>query len=89
VRRPFTVSVTGRSIKSVVFYIDGRRVAARHARPGRTRFKLTIDPRRQTRRVHRVTARVTFEPTTRTPRTELTLTYRRPPATAIPPRFAG
>ena len=89
VRRPFTVSVTGRSIRSVVFYIDGRRVGARYARPGRRKFNLTIDPRGQTRRVHRVTARVTFAPASRTPRTELTLTYRRPPATAIPPRFAG
>lgn len=89
VRRPFWVSVTGRAIKSVVFYIDGRRVKTVKAKAGRTKFKLRIDPRRQSRRVHRVTARVTFNARSRTRRTTLRLTYRRAASVSRPPRFAG
>jgi hypothetical protein len=88
VRGPFSVTVTGRAIKSVVFYIDGRRVKTVHAKPGRKKFKLTINPRTQSRRMHRVTARVTFS-TSRTPSRVLRLRYRRPPAAPPPPRFTG
>lgn len=86
---PFTVTVTGREIRSVVFYVDNRRIATVNARVGRTKFKLRIDPRRQSRRVHRVTARVTFTPRSGSTQTRLRLTYRRPPAVAQPPRFTG
>lgn len=87
--RPFTVAVTGRRIQSVVFYIDGRRVKTVRARPGRTKFTVRIDPRRQSRRLHRVTARVTFTAASRTRRSTVRLTYRRPAAVARAPRFAG
>ena len=86
---PFVVSVTGRAIKSVVFSVDGRRIMTVNARTGRRKFKLRIDPRRQSRRVHRVTARVTFAASSRTPRSRLGLTYRRTGAPASPPRFPG
>ncbi|MBA3328636.1 MAG: DUF3494 domain-containing protein [Solirubrobacterales bacterium] len=86
---PFTVSVTGRKIKRVVFYIDGRRVGTVHAKRGRTKFKLKIDPRRQSRRVHRVTVRVTFTPSSRTGQTTRRLTYWRPVLGPRPPRFTG
>jgi len=42
---PFTVSVTGRAIQSVTFYVDGRRVGTVRAIPGRMRFVVTINPR--------------------------------------------
>lgn len=86
---PFAVTVTGREIKSVVFYVDGRRITTVSARPGRKKFKLRIDPRRQSHRVHRVTARVTFTARSGSTGTRLRLTYRRPPAVARPPRFTG
>lgn len=86
---PFAVTVTGRRIKSVVFYVSGRRVKIVRAKPGRREFKLTIDPRDQSRRVHRVTARVTFTEASRTPSRVLRLTYRRASAAAPPPRFTG
>lgn len=86
---PFTVSVTGREILSVTFYVDGRRRATVHARPGRRKFTLKINPRHQSHRVHRVTARVTFTPASRTPPTTRRVTYRRPPLTPRPPRFTG
>ena len=89
VSRTFTVAVTGRAIQSVVYYIDGRRVDKVRATPGRRKFELTIDPRKQSRRVHRVTARVTFSPQSQTPRRRLRLTYRRVSSVPRPPRFAG
>jgi hypothetical protein len=86
---PFTVTVTGRAIKNVVFYVDGRRVKTVHAKSGRKKFTLTINPRTQSRRLHRVTARVTFSTTSQTPSRVLRLRYRRPPGAAPPPRFTG
>ncbi|MGI8730803.1 MAG: ice-binding family protein [Solirubrobacteraceae bacterium] len=89
VRGPFTVSVTGRAIQSVTFYVDGRRRATVRARPGRKKFTLRINPRRQSHRVHRVTARVTFTPASRTARTTLRVTYRRARLVRRAPRFTG
>ena len=86
---PFTVSVTGTSIESVTFYVDGRRRGMVWRRAGRTRFTWKIDPRRQSRRPHRVTVRVRFTAGHGQTTTNRTLIYRR--GTAIPPvpRFAG
>jgi hypothetical protein len=89
VRGPFSVTVTGRDIASVTFYVDGKRRRTVKAIPGRTRFSLKIDPRRQSRRVHRVTARVTYTPASGKTTTTRRVTYRRPPAVAGPPRFTG
>ncbi|MDP1846276.1 MAG: ice-binding family protein [Solirubrobacteraceae bacterium] len=85
---PFTVSVTGRAIAKVVFYVDGKRRTTVRAKTGRTRFSLRINPRRQSRRVHRVTARVTFSTSSRTRGTSVRVLYRRPSAPATP-RFTG
>lgn len=89
VRGPFTVSVTGRAILSVTFYVDGRRRGTVHAKRGRTRFTLRIDPRRQSRRVHRVTARVRFKRASRTAATTRRMTYRRQSTSPRAPRFTG
>ncbi len=88
VRGPFTVSVTGREIAKVVFYVDGKRRGTVAAKAGRRRFSLRINPLRQSRRVHRVTARVTFSTRSRTSSTSVRVLYRRPSAPAGP-RFAG
>ena len=85
---PFTVSVTGRAIAKVVFYVDGKRRTTVRAKTGRTRFSLRVNPRRQSRRVHRVTARVTFSTSSRTRGTSIRVLYRRPSAPATP-RFTG
>ena len=79
---PFTVSVTGRHISKVVFYVDGRRRTTVRAKEGRKRFSLKINPRRQSRRVHQVTARVFFTTKSGTPTATRRLTYRRPVAPA-------
>jgi hypothetical protein len=79
--------VTGKNIKQVVFFVDGHRVGTVNAKPGRKKFKFTIHPRDNN--VHRVTARVTFKPGSRTPAKTLRLVFRRPPTTPAPPRFTG
>jgi hypothetical protein len=82
------VSVSGRAIAKVTFYIDGRRLTTVHAKRGRKRFSLTIHPRGQDHRVHRVTARVTFTPKSRTTARKLRLIYRRSSPPSLP-RFTG
>lgn len=88
VRGPFTVTVTGRAIKSVQFYVDGRRVKTIRAKTGRTKFKLTIDPRSQSRRLHQVIARVTFSAASRTRARTMRVRYRLVSAPRAP-RFTG
>lgn len=85
---PFAVWVAGQSIASVTFYVDGKPVRTLNAVPGRTRFTLRVDPRRQSGRVHRVTARVRFTRNSRKSSVVRRLVYRR----TLPrrsPRFTG
>jgi hypothetical protein len=89
VDNPFRVTVTGHAIAQVVFYVDGRRVGTVRAKRGRTKFIITINPRTQNHRVHRVTAKVTFTKKSRTRKATRRLTYRRSPAALQAPRFAG
>lgn len=86
---PFTISVTGKQIQSVTFYVDDHKRATVKARPGRTKFTLKINPRRQSHRVHRVTARVRFKPASRTPVVIRRATYVRPPLVPRTPHFTG
>ena len=87
-RNPFDVTVTGRAIRSVTFSVDGRRIATVRAKAGRTKFKVTINPRGQSRRVHRVTARITFSKASGSASTVRRLTYRTTAVTRAP-RFTG
>ena len=77
VRGTFTVTVTGRGIHSVVFYLDGKRlgVVRRGARPGR--FSWTIDPRGQRFGTHRISAHVNYAIARNTGTSIRRLTYQR------------
>ena len=86
---PFRVWVTGRQIVSVTYYLDGRRIKTVRARDGRTRFSVRIDPRRQSRRVHRISARVRFTPASGTTSKRLRMSYRRGATSMSTPRFTG
>lgn len=64
----FTAAVRGRSVRRVKFSLDGNRLARVKRRGGR--FAVRIDARRLTAGRHRVAARVSFSPASRTaPRT--------------------
>lgn len=86
---PFDVSVTGDAIASVTFFVDGKHRATVMAKRGRKRFKITINPRNQSRRIHRVMARVRFKPASRRGMTTHRLVYRRATPGPRPPRFTG
>jgi hypothetical protein len=90
VREAFDVTVTGRAIQSVTFYLDGRRIRTVRAKAGRKKFKVTINPRGQSRRVHRVTARIRFSKESGSATTVRRLTYRTTTAAVTrAPRFTG
>jgi hypothetical protein len=89
VRNPFAVWVTGHAIDHVVFSVDGKRIGTVRAKPGRTKFKITINPRRQRRGVHRLTARITFKKSSRTSSIVRRSTYYTAGRTARSPQFAG
>ena len=90
VSNPFSVSVTGRAIQQVTFSLDGRRIGTVRAKAGRKKFQITINPRGQSRRVHRVTARITFTTSSRTSSTTRRVTYRtRDSSITRAPRFTG
>ena len=90
VSNPFAVWVTGRAIDRVVFSVDGKRIGTVRAKRGRTKFKITITPRRATRgRVHRLTARITYKPSSRTSSTVRRTTYYTAGRAARTPQFAG
>ena len=85
---PFRVRVTGRAIRKVAFFLDGKRVRVVRARPGQRKFRLRINPRGQSYRTHRVVARVRFTPESRTSKTTRRYVYHRK-TSAPTPRFAG
>jgi hypothetical protein len=86
---PFRVSVSGRQIRTVVFYLDGRKVRTL-TKPNRgSLFVMPVNPRTLSRGVHRVIARTTFRSQSgtraRTLRTTFSLCARR----ASSPAFTG
>jgi hypothetical protein len=66
VGRAFTARVSGRAIRAVDFFLDGRRVRTVRRPDRRGAFALRIDPRRMSAGAHRLTARARFRRTTRT-----------------------
>jgi hypothetical protein len=84
---PFTVRVTGRRIRQVTFFLDGRRIGRVNSRPGRTVFSMRDDPRDENAAAHRITARVRFTTASGTRARTLRLTFRR--CQSVQPRFTG
>jgi hypothetical protein len=89
VRGPFKVRVIGHAISSVTFTLDGRRLGRVAAKRGRTVFAITINPRGQSHRVHRVTARITFTKQSHARAITRRVTYMRTPVGPRGPRFTG
>lgn len=83
VRGSFTARVTGRSISSVRFSLDGRTVRTDSTAPYTSRISTSRAG------AHRVTARVTFVGDSRTSTRNLSFRYRRCAAAATGPRFTG
>ena len=87
---PFTVVVTGRAIAQVTFPLDGRRRGVvRATRRRQKRFTIVINPRGQSLRLHRVTARITYRAGSGRASSTRRLVYRRAAPRLLTPRFAG
>jgi len=85
----FVTRVRGRRIAQVAFFVDGRSRRTVRAIPGRTVFSLRVDPGEQSRRVHRITARVRFTVRSGARTRTLRFAYRRCAAADAKPRFTG
>ncbi len=86
---PFRVSVSGKQIAKVVFTLDNR-VIATLRRPNRGKFySVTINPRRLARGTHRVQARTTFRPSSKTRAKTLRAAFSLCARTQVAPRFTG
>lgn len=89
VSRPFRAVVSGRRIRRVTFFVDGRPVARRTARGNQRSFSARIRPGRLGFGVHRVTARVVFRTASATRPRTLLLSFQRCAGNAVSPRFTG
>jgi plastocyanin len=89
VYRPFNATVSGRQIRRVTFFVDGRRIVIRKAKQGQRTFKARIRPGRLSIGVHRVTARVVFRSASRTRARTLVLSFQHCARLAPSPRFTG
>jgi hypothetical protein len=89
VYRPFNATVSGRQIRRVTFFVDGRRIVIRKAKKGQKTFKARIRPSGLSIGVHRVTARVVFRTPSRTKARTLVLSFQHCARLAPSPRFTG
>jgi hypothetical protein len=89
VYRPFNAKVSGRQIRRVTFFVDGRRIVIRKAKSGQRTFKLRVRPGSLSVGVHRVTARVVFRTASRTRARTLVLSFQHCVRQAPSPRFTG
>lgn len=83
VRSSFSARVTGRSIETVVFSLDGRRVRTDRTSPFAARISTTKAGK------HRVSARVTYKSDSRTRARTVAFSFRRCATAARGPRFTG
>jgi hypothetical protein len=87
VKQAFRARVTGRSIASVTFSVDGRVVKRFNAR--KRSYSIRINPQRYGFGRHRVIALVRFREASGTAARRLPLTFRRCAQGAVAPRFTG
>jgi hypothetical protein len=86
VKQAFKARVSGRSIASVTFFVDGKRVKKIS---GKAAFAIKVNPKRYGFGRHKIVARVQFTPASGTAARKLPLTFRRCAQGAVDPRFTG
>jgi hypothetical protein len=86
VTRTYTVAVSGTPVRSVSFWVNGKRVRTIRARTGQRRFSVTLGINRK---VAKVRARVTFRNNATPSSRVLTATVRRCAPAAVKPQFTG
>jgi len=86
---PFSARVRGANIASVVFKLDGNRVATMYKPNSKGLFALRVNPARYRVGVHRLVAVVTFKASSRTAPRTLRASFQRCAHRLIAPRFTG
>jgi hypothetical protein len=86
VKRSFTAVVSGKGIRSVTFYANGKKVRAVAARAGQNRFAMAFTPKRS---VERIQARVRFVAGANRSAKTLNMTAIRCLQRAARPQFTG
>jgi Prealbumin-like fold domain len=86
VTRTYTVAVSGSPVRSVSFWVNGKRVRTIRAHTGQRRFSVTLGINR---RVAKVRARVTFRNNATPSSRVLSATVRRCAPAAVKPQFTG
>ena len=89
VPRPFSVLVTGRRIRRVTFYLDGRRVSSLVRPNSGNRYVLRVRPGSLRRGTHRVIAITSFTAASETRQRILRLVFQRCARKPAAPRFTG
>jgi hypothetical protein len=87
VKQAFKARVSGRSIASVTFYVDGRKVKTISGK--RAAYVLQVRPGRYGFGRHKIVARVQFTAASGTKARRIPLTFRRCAQGAVAPRFTG
>jgi hypothetical protein len=87
VKQAFRARVSGRSIASVTFFVDGRKI--RTIRGQRGVYAIKVRPGRYGFGRHKIVARVEFTAASKTAARRLQLTFRRCAQGAVAPRFTG
>jgi hypothetical protein len=87
VKQAFRARVSGRSIASVTFSIDGRKIKT--IRGERAVYSIKVRPSKYGAGRHRIVARVRFTASSGTPARKLPLTFRRCAQGAVAPQFTG
>jgi hypothetical protein len=86
-RNSLSAHVAAHGVKSVTFYLDGRKLVTL-TKPSHRRFSVSIDARRLSFGVHRLQARVTMrDPNCASAEAAGTFIRVKPPS--LPPKFAG
>jgi hypothetical protein len=86
-KNAFDARLTGRSIASVRFYLDGKLI--RTFKTSKTTYSIKLNPKRYGFGRHRLVAKVTFAPASGTVSRSIPLTFRRCAQGAVAPRFTG
>jgi hypothetical protein len=87
VKRAFRARVSGRSIASVTFFVDGKKVKTVSGK--RSVYAVKVRPGRLGFGRHKIVARVVFTAASGTAARSIPLTFRRCPQGAVAPRFTG
>jgi hypothetical protein len=89
VTRNFHVTVTGKQIRRVTFYLDGRKIKTLSKPNSASTFSIPVRPDTLKRGTHRIVAKTTFQPASGTRARSLRVVFQRCGRAASRPQFTG